>query len=322
MGGRRIVYFIGLVMGAVFHTLYGQYLSYMLLRFLILLPFVSLLVSLPAMLRVRVLLSASGASPRGEKAAARLRIDSRFFLPVGCLSMTFTGENKFTGESMKKRKCSYWGVLKAEEDLPLPGERCGVISCSLGRVWVWDYMGIFVLPVKRCDPAVYTVLPVADKPVPLPELDQDSAITLKPKPGGGYSEEHELRPYRQGDPLNMIHWKLSSKLDDPIVREPQLMQRKRITLSVSPCADPGGLESQLDQLMYLSLDLVEKGIPHRVCFGAHMEAYIKDRNSLDEFMETLLSHRPDGSRGPVDRNKSDELVYSIRPKGGEGAKKP
>ena len=63
MGSRRIVYLTALAMGAVFHSLYGQYLSYILLRFLILLPFVSLLISLPAMLRVRVHLSASGASP-------------------------------------------------------------------------------------------------------------------------------------------------------------------------------------------------------------------------------------------------------------------
>ena len=234
--------------------------------------------------------------------------------------MTFSGENRFTGEPVKKQKCRYWGVLQAEESLPLPSDRCGVISCSLGRVWAWDYMGIFALPVKRCDPAVYTVLPVPEKPKPVPELDQDSAITLRPKPGGGYSEEHELRTYRQGDPLNVIHWKLSSKLDEPIVREPQLMQRKRVTLSVTPQGSPKETESQLDQLLYLSTDLIEKGIPHRICFGAHTEAYVKDRNSLDEFWETVLSGRPDGSRGPVDRNKPDELVYSIRPLGGEGAK--
>ena len=320
MGSRRFVYLTGLVMGVVFHNLYGQYLSYMLLHFLILLPFISLLVSLPAMLRVRVLLSASGASPRGEAAAARLKIDSRCFLPVGCLSLTFTGENRFTGDEVKKQKFSYWGVLKAEEDLALPSDRCGVISCRLGRIWAWDYMGIFAVPVRRCDPATYVVLPVAQKPKPMPELDQDSAITLKPKPGGGYSEEHELRPYRQGDPLNVIHWKLSSKLDDPIVREPQLMQRKRIALSVSPSSDRRELESQLDQLLYLSADLIDSGIPHRICFGAHMEAYIKDKNSLDEFLQTILSGRPDGSRGPVDRNKPDELVFSVRPMGEEVAK--
>ncbi len=322
MSSRRIVYLIGLVMGAVFHSLYGQYLSYILLRFLILLPFVSLLVSLPAMLRVRVLLSASGASPRGEAAAAKLKIDSRCFLPVGCLSLTFAGENRFTGDKVGKQKFRYWGVLKAEEQLSLPSDRCGVISCSLGRIWAWDYMGIFALPVKRCDPATYAVLPVPQKPKPMPELDQDSAITLKPKPGGGYSEEHELRPYRQGDPLNVIHWKLSSKLDEPIVREPQLMQRKRITLSVTARGSQAALESQLDQLLYLSSDLIEKGIPHRICFGAHQEAYIKDKNSLDEFLLLLLSNQPDGSRGPVDRNKSDELVYSIRPMEGERGPQP
>ena len=129
MGSRRFVYFTALVLGAVFHSLYGQYLSYILLRFLILLPFMSLLASLPAMLRVRVFLHASGSSPRGEGAAARLRIDSRCFLPVGCLSMTFTGENRFTGQQVKKQKCCYWGALKTEESLPLPGDRCGVISC-------------------------------------------------------------------------------------------------------------------------------------------------------------------------------------------------
>ena len=49
---------------------------------------------------------------------------------------------------------------------------------------------------------------------------------------------------------------------------------------------------------------------------------IKDKNSLDEFLLMILSVHPDGSRGPVDRNKPDELVYSIRPQGGEGVKKP
>jgi len=67
--------------------------------------------------------------------------------------------------------------------------------------------------------------------------------------------------------------------------------------------------------------LIERGIGHRICFGAHMEAYIKDKNSLDEFLLTILSVRPDGSRGPVDRNKQDELVFSIRPQAQEGVKK-
>ncbi len=322
MGSRRIAYFTGLALSAVFHSLYGQYLSYILLCFLIAMPFVSLLASLPAMLRVRVLLSASGTAPRGGPVFAKLTIDSRFILPVGCLSITYSGENRFTGDQIRTRKFSCWGVTRAEESLPLPNDRCGVISCHLDRVWAWDYMGIFAIPVKRCDPAVYTVLPIPHRPQPLPELDQDSAIALRPKPGGGYSEEHELRPYRQGDPLNGIHWKLSSKLDETIVREPQLMQRKRIALSVTPGENHWELESQMDQLLYLSMDLIQKGIPHRICFGAHREAYITDRNGLDEFLLSVLSSQPDGSRGPVDRNKSDELVYSVRPRRGEGGDKP
>ena len=68
----------------------------------------------------------------------------------------------------------------------------------------------------------------------------------------------------------------------------------------------------------MSTSLIQKGISHRICFGAHTEAYIKDKNSLDEFLLLILSSQPDGSRGPVDRNKPDELVYSIRPILSEG----
>lgn len=316
MGSRRLIYIAALAFGAVFHSLYGQYISYILLLFLLLLPVFSLLISLPAMVRTRVRLSASGASPRGEAAAARLIIDSRCFLPAGCVSFLFTGENRFTGQPLPKEKFAFWGVSRQEQTLPLPNDRCGVICCRISRVWVWDYLGMLAFPVPGCDPATYAVLPVAQKPVPMPELDQDSALYLKPKPGGGYSEEHELRAYRQGDPLNSIHWKLTSKLDEPIVREPQLMKRKKVTLSLTPDKEQEALESQLDRLVYISEYLIRRGVSHRVCFGAHREGYIRDTNSLNEWLITVLSARPDGSRAPMDRNKPNELVYSVQPQRG------
>ncbi|MBQ7278550.1 MAG: DUF58 domain-containing protein [Clostridia bacterium] len=314
MGSRRLVYVTALLFGLVFHTLYGQYLSYIVLLFLLLLPVFSLLISLPVMLRVRIRLFASGTCQRGEKAAARLLVNSRSPLPVGCLSFTFSGENRFTGEKLPRQKQVYWGVRQEEQTLPLPSHRCGVITCRIERAWVWDYLGILAFPIQKTDPATYTILPQKQEPRPAPELSQDSALQLRPKPGGGYSEEHELRPYRQGDPLNAIHWKLTSKLDEPIVREPQLMKRKQVTLSITPAKGQAALESQLDQLNFLSLDLIQKGIPHRVCFGAHRESFVRDKNSLDECLLKILCTPPDGTHGPVDRNKPNELVYAIRPK--------
>lgn len=33
---------------------------------------------------------------------------------------------------------------------------------------------------------------------------------MKPRVGA-YAEEHELRPYRPGDPMRTVHWKLTAK---------------------------------------------------------------------------------------------------------------
>ena len=92
------------------------------------------------------------------------------------------------------------------------------------------------------------------------------------------------------------------------------MKRKQVTLSITPAKGQAALESQLDQLNFLSLDLIQKGIPHRVCFGAHRESFVRDKNSLDECLLKILCTPPDGTHGPVDRNKPNELVYAIRPK--------
>ena len=86
-------------------------------------------------------------------------------------------------------------------------------QCSMMKA---TNLGLFPIPVKKGGSVTVTVLPDKEIPVPEPALIENSAMALRPKPQG-FSEEHELRPYRDGDPINHIHWKLSLKMDDYIL---------------------------------------------------------------------------------------------------------
>lgn len=81
---------------------------------------------------------------------------------------------------------------------------------------------------------------------------QLQVLSYHAKPGGGYAEVHELRGYRPGDSLREVHWKLTAKVDHPIVREPQTPNRGPVILTLDLPGDPGALDSCLDQTCWLA----------------------------------------------------------------------
>ena len=94
-------------------------------------------------------------------------------------------------------------------------------------------------------------------------VDFDAALVssdvLRPKYGGGFAEDHDLRSYRPGDPPNSIHWKLSSKTDDLIVREALVPENSTVYVVLNRVGtDDRGLEV----LRWLSLELCQREMAH------------------------------------------------------------
>ena len=87
MLGRRILYLIALLSVAAFHLAFGQYVSHYMLWFVLLLPVVSLLLSLPAILSTRVQLTGADDVQRGRACSMRLLATCTFFLPLDCLKV-------------------------------------------------------------------------------------------------------------------------------------------------------------------------------------------------------------------------------------------
>lgn len=120
-------------------------------------------------------------------------------------------------------------------DAPLlPARRyapCGPADLPCHRARVYDALGLVGLPLQLPTACSIAVEPEPLEPAELPNLSQFQYRSYHPKPGGGFSEIHDLREYRPGDSLHEIHWKLSAKTDKLIVREAEEPDRGLIVLS-------------------------------------------------------------------------------------------
>ena len=222
------------------------------------LPPVLFLLSLPSMLALKIRFEGPGRVVRGTKAEYTLRFVNERLLPVHAVTVQLALCNRYT-ENVTHESYRLRSLSSARLALPLPTEECGVISCRITRCELQDLLGLFVIRRSFDTELTCAVLPEAQEA----RVDLDAALDavriLKPKYGGGFAEEHELRDYRPGDLPNSIHWKLSSKTDSLIVREALTPENCDVFLVL---AEPGASDEGLAVLRWLSSELLRREEPH------------------------------------------------------------
>lgn len=239
----------------------GWFGFYFFLCVIALPPFV-LLLSLPAMLALKAESHAPPTLTKGQNGVLRLEFRvPRFLLPC---RVTVSGEieNPFAGERWRFRE-NVADPARETLSIPLPTALCGRLRLRITRVECRDVIGL-VRVLHRCpEERMCTVLPPVLAPDKAPDLDAvlETAPVLKPKYGGGYSEEHELREYRPGDAANSVHWKLSSKTDALIVREALERENQRVFVVLSRV---GPEDRGLEVLYWLSCELCRRELAHTI----------------------------------------------------------
>lgn len=260
MGKNWLLYGAGLAAALVFHVCYFGWFSWFILILVICLPLFSLVVSCLAMLRVRLLLDMPARCRRGEPAYVTLRAAGGF-LPLPRCRFRLVVKTVMSGQEV---------ILKQQAPgqeswyVPLDTTHCGVLRCSLMKGRVFDYLGLFAFPAHLPEAMELMVEPEPVQPEKLPNLSHFLVRRRRPKPGGGFSEEHEMRDYRPGDSMRDIHWKLSVKTDRTIVREPQEPIRGLTLLTFDLCGQPEQVDATLERLLWLSHWLLEHDTPHQI----------------------------------------------------------
>lgn len=260
MGKNWLLYLTGLLGAVVFHICYFGWFSWFILLLALCLPLFSLVVSILAMVRVRLHMNLPVACMRGDPAYVTLRVQGGF-LPIPRFRFRLVMRYRMTGREVILRQ-----QAPGQESwyVPLDTSHCGALECRLTKGRVYDYLGLFAIPVRLPQPVELLIKPAAVQPEKLPNLSQFLARSRRPKPGGGFSEEHEMRDYRPGDSMRDIHWKLSVKTDRTIVREAQEPIRGLTLLTFDLKGPEERIDATLEQLLWLSQWLMEHDTPHQI----------------------------------------------------------
>jgi len=255
---RWIGYGILLVLAVALRVAYTDWLAGFLLAFLLLLPAVGVLVSVPAVLSAKIiLLSAPDEAHRGEDVGWTVKAGSALSLPLGQVRVKVQVENRLTGE-----RTIYWesfflpagGTQRARREEAV---HCGLCKGEVVRAWGTDALGLFWLPLRKGPVAWQLILPNGRGEVPvLPEVRNPG---VRPRPGGGPGEDYDPRDYRPGDPLNSIHWKLSAKRDELIVRETLEEVHSPLALTFDHFGTPKELDETLELLCAAGEHLLWEG---------------------------------------------------------------
>ena len=301
MAGRRLVYLAVLSGCGIFYIAYGEWFSYLALMLVLLLPWLSLVLSLPAMLSFRLTLEGAEFLTAGAPGELWLQGGSRLPLPP------FRGRIRvkrcFTGEQ-------FW----YDASKGLPTVHCGGLIAAGEKAAVCDYLGLFSLPVRFRESRTICVRP-NPLPIPaLPELDKYLARSWRPKFGGGFAENHELRPYRPGDNLNQIHWKLTAKTGKWMLREPMEPQRGLVLVTMEVSGTPEELDRKFGRLTWLGQHLLEKNLPFqlRALTGQGISTFdLTDPGQLQRHIDELLC-MPEAKEGSLgDRAFAASWHYHI-----------
>ncbi len=210
--------------------------------------------------------------------------------PAGILWCRITVCNRLTGETgsidvpMKSDAKGFTGEFSLESF------HCGQIRIEVSKILAGDPFGLIYYG-KNSGAKVRTAVMPATFPVEteMPRHaaspDEGSGGTRK---GADYSEMLWLREYRPGDSLKGIHWKLSSKTDKLIYREPGRPEERSMLIWWDPhISSPKVMDALADAMFSVVLALSENGYPFTVGWSENGEVHFETPSGEDELNRLL-----------------------------------
>lgn len=224
MRRHRIWYGAAVLAALLIYIISNRSESLAVLLCLLLVPLLSLGVQQAALRGFDIRCKMRSSCRVKQKLPLEISIKRKSSFPAGRLQLTVLVENTMYGETEEQTV-----ILCASEKKSLQFrhfiemENCGCVQVTVLCVKCYDLLGLFCW--KKPGSAMQEVLVYpADIQVDThlarrPETVISGELYDQNRRGQDVSEVSGLRGYEKGDSLGSIHWKLSSKLDDLIVRE-------------------------------------------------------------------------------------------------------
>lgn len=242
---------------------------------------------------------------RPARATIALSVENAgHFLPISKGIAWVRYENLFSGEKGRmKVRFSVDAGRRRGRRIPVVMHHCGNVSITVERVKIYDYLNIFATTVgKNFDRQDVLVMPPL-KDIYLGrdrwynETNEDSDRFSLYKRGDDPSEIFDIREFKDGDRFQRIHWKLSSKTGQLMVKEGSLPLARAIHIFIDLCAPDGRDSDILVQGIYsISMALIAQGVPQNYIWYDNVndiiqESFIEQEEELFWMFEDLFKCR-------------------------------
>lgn len=254
------------------------------------LPLLSWALLWPSRRRVCLQMEAPAVTQKGRSAALHIAC---------CFPTRVTGilcvENSVTGEISRRRL-----VLNGEQTVLLESDYCGCLRCSVEKLRLWDLCGLLPIPVPSTLTKRILVMPdtfpVTISMETAPAQSEDCQEYAQDRRGQDRTETWQLRDYVPGDSLRQIHWKLSSKRTQLVVREPACPVDRSLLLFVDRTwgeTTPQQADAIMEAAVSIAQALTEQGQPFRLCWNGEtiQSRNVKNDVDLPEAVAALLCSR-------------------------------
>ena len=196
-------------------------------------------------------------------------------------------------------------VSTQTQQISIESEYAGMTDICLDTLFLYDMFGIFRRKIPLQEIRSVGIMPPFDV-MPLEvtrrtrEFIADADEYSTERHGDDPGEIYQVREYRPPDPVRMVHWKLSARGEDLIVKEHSLPLGCVVLLWVHLSAaetDGAGLNRMLEQAASLSITLFEEKCIHMAAWfeeksGRVIKWRVDSPEAVYEWIWRLLSAKP------------------------------
>lgn len=240
---------------------------------------------------IRCRLQLPTTASKGQPWGGSLILENSAVLPAGKLEILLRMVNDLTGE---ENQLEFSGALGPGEqgqwDFQMESRHCGRVYMEVKSARIMDVFGIFSLNVPVKAGARVTILPdLYPCDAAVNEAFSRSDEGTASRKGEDRTEVFQLREYRYGDDIRQIHWKLSAKTDEMILREGSSPIDRELLVfwDKGKESTPAGMDAMAEVTASVCQALCEGGSRFNLAWTEAEEARIRQIGSMEQLLQAI-----------------------------------
>lgn len=229
---------------------------------------------------------------KGSALAGRIEMTAHALPPAGRIYCRMETANELTDEKTALFLPLHHSERGWQGDFTLSAAYCGRLCLSVSTVVLTDMFGFIPRKKTAAVQSRCMILPetfaVELNDMILRSAAEDSDDSREDRRGHDMTVTYQMREYQSGDDLHGIHWKLSSKLDKLIYREPgETVDRSLLLYWDQSAGNAAQLDALAEAVFSVGQCLSESGCPYTLGWSSEGQTQFTDVGNQEELLQKL-----------------------------------